>query len=101
MDPKKMGPTLLKKTNKKEVEETGSYLGLSKGPKSHDIFETHPSFYYLLTSALNSLLTSLKLSGVSKSCVRFSKREEVTLTIMKLLLCKVLMLSFRLYNIRD
>lgn len=101
MDPKEMGPTLLKKTNKEEVEETGSYLGLTKGPKSHNIFETHPSFHYLLPSALNNLLTSLKLSGVSKSCVCFSKWEEVTLTIMKFLLCKVLMLFFRLYNIRD
>lgn len=73
MDPKGMGLTVLKKTNKEEVEETGSHLGLTKGPKTHEIFETHPSFFCLLTSALNNLLTSLKLSIVSKSCVRFSK----------------------------
>lgn len=73
MDPTGMGVTILKKTNKEEVEETGSHLGLTKSPKTHGIFETHPSFSFLLTSALNNLLTSLKLSDISKSCARFSK----------------------------
>lgn len=39
-----MDLTVLKNTNKEEVEETGSYLGFTKGPKIHNIFETHPWF---------------------------------------------------------
>lgn len=73
MGPKEMSLTVLKKTNREEVEKTGSCLGLTKGPKTQDIFETHLSFYYLLTSALNNLLTSLKLSSVSKSFLQMRR----------------------------
>lgn len=45
MDPKEMDLTVLKKTNKEEVEKNWVMSRLDQDPKTHNIFETHPWFY--------------------------------------------------------